>query len=107
MKFCEYCENLLEPTFTNDNFTMRCTSCSISYDTTAEDTLRKERIKEGDILIFDKLLNKAVEDPATEKVFVNCRDNKCSGKLAKRVRIGNDERLYNICITCKFQWLNA
>jgi hypothetical protein len=70
------------------------------------DTLIRERIKESDVMIFEKILNKASADPATIKAKIKCIKNKCTGEFVRQVRIGDDMRLYNICITCKSQWLN-
>jgi DNA-directed RNA polymerase subunit M/transcription elongation factor TFIIS len=107
MKFCEICNNLLEPSFANDKMVLRCISCSLSYDPTNEDTLRKQRIKESDVMIYDALLKKAADDPVNEKVFIKCRGVTCSGTIAKMVRIGTDDRLYNVCMECKTPWLNT
>jgi DNA-directed RNA polymerase subunit M/transcription elongation factor TFIIS len=105
-KFCDNCDNLLISNFYNDELSFKCILCNSSYSPDDEDTLRYERIKESDVMIFEKNLNKAVKDPATLKAYVNCIMPKCSGKLVKQVRIGENMRLYNICIECGAQWLN-
>jgi DNA-directed RNA polymerase subunit M/transcription elongation factor TFIIS len=106
MGFCIFCDNILDSSFPNDKMILRCSSCSFSEEPTNEDTLRKERIKGGSVMISDVLLKKAVDDPATEKVFITCRKDKCPGTIAKRVRTGSDERLYNVCMECRTPWLN-
>jgi len=105
-KFCEICDNLLNANFYNDELNFKCEMCQISYKPNEYDTLRYERIKENDVMIFEKILNKAVDDPATIKSYVNCIKTDCSGKIVKQVRIGDDMRLYNICMVCRTQWLN-
>jgi DNA-directed RNA polymerase subunit M/transcription elongation factor TFIIS len=107
-KFCKICNNLLTPNFSkiNHNLAFKCTSCGIFYKANESDTLRKERIKENNIMIYKKILDKAVDDPVTIKARIKCQSDKCSGDLCKQVRLGEDMKLYNICITCKFQWLN-
>ncbi len=105
-KFCENCDNLLVANFFNDELNFQCVLCNTSYAPDDEDTLRFERIKESNVMIFEKILNKAVDDPATIKAYVKCIKTDCSGKIAKQVRVGDDMRLYNICMKCRTQWLN-
>lgn len=105
-KFCEICENLLSSNFANDKITFTCNVCHIAYASNASDTLRRERIKESDINIFSKILDKAIDDPATIKAHLKCKNDKCSSTVVKQVRVGTDMRLYNICTICKIQWLN-
>lgn len=105
-KFCENCDNLLMPNFFNDELNFKCVLCNTAYAPVEEDTLRYERIKESDIMIFEKILNKAADDPATKKAYVKCIKTKCPGKIVGQVLLGDDMRLYNICTTCKSQWLN-
>lgn len=105
-KFCAYCDNLLVPNFNNEVLIFKCMMCNIIYPPNDNDTLRYERIKENDIMIFEKILNKAADDPVTIKGRVNCIKTKCQGKIVKQVRIGEDMRLFNICVVCKSQWLN-
>lgn len=103
--FCETCENLLSAKYINDELTFNCESCHISYKSKDEDTLRKERVKENDVMIYEKILNKAVDDPATIKARIKCLDKKCKNDIVKQVRINDDSAsLYNICITCKKTW---
>lgn len=105
-KFCTYCDNLLIPNFINEELVFKCMMCNVMYPPNDGDTLRYERIKENDIMIFEKILNKAGDDPVTIKAKVNCIKTQCPGKIAKQVRIGDDMRLFNICTTCQSQWLN-
>jgi DNA-directed RNA polymerase subunit M/transcription elongation factor TFIIS len=105
-KFCIYCDNLLIPNFHNEELSFKCMMCNTMYPPNDEDTLRYERIKENDVMIFEKILNKAVDDPATIKAYVKCIKTKCTGKIVKQVRIGDDLRLFNICTICRSQWLN-
>lgn len=105
-KFCSYCDNLLIPNFHNEELSFKCMMCNSAYASNDEDTLRYENIKENDVMIFEKILNKAVDDPVTIKARVKCIKTKCDGKIVKQVRIGEDMRLFNICTTCRSQWLN-
>ena len=57
-------------------------------------------------MIFEKIINKAVDDPTTYKTYKKCINEKCKGKIVKQLPIGKDMHLYNICTTCKIQWLN-
>lgn len=106
VQFCEMCNKLLVPSFANDKLTFTCELCILSYESKPEDTLRSSRFKESNIMVFQKILDKAVDDPATIKARVKCLNKKCSGEIVKQVRIGEDMRLYNICTTCKLQWLS-
>lgn len=106
IKFCDICDNLLSANFANEILTFKCETCLLSYPSDVTDTLRRERIKEPDVMIFSKILNKAADDPATIKAHLKCRNDKCKGEICKQVRVGQDMRLYNICLTCHFQWLN-
>lgn len=105
-KFCEFCDNLLVANFFNDKLTFKCTLCHVSYNATNEDTVRKERIKESNIMLFEKIINKSLNDPATSKDFVDCINEKCKGKIVKLVRIGDNMLLYKICTTCGTTWLH-
>ena len=101
-KFCKYCDNLLSPIFPNDGFAFRCNTCHVTLPIEAEDTLRKERIKKTNVMIYEKILDKAGEDPVNIKAHVDCI--KCDNNLVKQIRIGNDMILYNICLKCKTQF---
>ncbi len=104
--FCTICNNLLSSVFNNNTLALNCDKCTIVYPSKNEDSLRKERIKEDDIMVYEKILNKAVDDPVTIKVNMKCLDKKCKGTIVKQVRVGTDMRLYNICTICKSQFLN-
>jgi DNA-directed RNA polymerase subunit M/transcription elongation factor TFIIS len=104
VKFCEQCNSLLTEKFIDNKLVFRCELCYISYPSSPSDSLRKERIKGNDI-ILSHTLNKAVDDPATIKAYVDCIRNECDGKLVKQVRMTNNLQLYNICIKCRVQWI--
>jgi DNA-directed RNA polymerase subunit M/transcription elongation factor TFIIS len=106
VSFCTACDKLLTSSFTNEELTFKCELCLLSYPSTPEDSLRRERIKENNIMIYEKILNKAVDDPASFKARITCLNKKCDNDIVVQVRIGEDMRLYNICIKCRFQWLN-
>lgn len=105
-KFCKICDNLLVATFNNDDLYFKCMMCHISYDLEPEDTLRYEFIKESNVMIYEKILNRAVDDPVVYKTYKKCIDKKCKGELIKQMPVGEEMRLYNICTTCRTQWLN-
>jgi DNA-directed RNA polymerase subunit M/transcription elongation factor TFIIS len=105
-KFCEICENLLLPNFSENKINFICNICHISYASDSVDTLRRERVKESDINIFSKILNKANDDPCTIKARIKCKNDKCVSDVVKQVRVGQDLKLYNICTVCNLQWLN-
>lgn len=106
MKFCTICNNLLNANFADNKLSFVCYTCKNTYKADPSDSLRKERIKEADVNIFEKILEKAAQDPATIKAHINCRNDKCTGKLVKQVRVGSQLFLYNICLTCNLTWLN-
>ncbi len=105
-KFCKNCDNCLDSNYYNDELTFKCKMCNVTYLPDDEDSLRYERLKETDVMIYEKILNKAVDDPATLKAYVKCINTKCPGKIVAQVRIGEDMHLYNICTVCRTQWLN-
>jgi DNA-directed RNA polymerase subunit M/transcription elongation factor TFIIS len=103
-KFCNYCNNLLYTRFSNDELLFTCMSCYINFPYNESDTLRYSRTKENNVVIFEKILYKAVDDPSTLKKNMECV--KCDNNIVKQVRIGSDMKLFNICTKCKTQWLN-
>lgn len=105
-KFCKICDNLLTAVYAHDELAFKCNICQIPYKSFPEDTLRHERVKESDVMIFDKIMDKAAKDPVTIKAKVDCINNKCDSKIVKQVRVGSDMKLYNICIKCEKRWVN-
>jgi DNA-directed RNA polymerase subunit M/transcription elongation factor TFIIS len=105
VNFCKYCHNRLESIYISDELTLKCYKCNLFYKSTDEDSLRYESIKENDITSHQTILNKAVSDPATIKVKLDCINSKCKSKIVKQVRIGEQALLYNICVKCNEQWL--
>ena len=104
--FCNFCDKLLSPSFANETLSFKCDLCLVSFPATPEDSLRKERIKEGNVMVYEKILNKAVDDPASLKAEIKCINKKCDSNIVKQVRVGDDMRLYNICVKCRVQWLS-
>jgi DNA-directed RNA polymerase subunit M/transcription elongation factor TFIIS len=101
--FCENCNNLLEVTNTNDELLFKCMSCFSTYKSEPDDTLRYEETKTGNLIIFQTILNKASKDDMNIREFIACP--KCKYNKAKRVRLGSELRLINICEKCNFQWI--
>lgn len=106
MNYCQTCDNTMVPNFINDELTFICKSCNITTSSSKEDSLRKERIKESNILIHENMLNNAANDPVTKKARIKCMSKKCTGNIVKQVEISDEMLLYNICIKCNYIWLN-
>lgn len=106
VKFCKNCDNLLDSNYHNDELTFKCKMCNVVYPPNDEDSLRYERHKQADVMIYEKILEKAADDPASLKALIDCINPDCPGKLVAQVRIGEELYLYNICTECKTQWLN-
>jgi DNA-directed RNA polymerase subunit M/transcription elongation factor TFIIS len=101
--FCDNCFNLLEVNTANELLTFKCLSCFTTYNSEPDDSLRYEESNTGSLIIFNKILSKAARDPVNLKAKVTCP--KCKHNIAKRVRLGEEMRLINICEKCSFQWI--
>lgn len=101
--FCDNCHNLLDINTTNDELTFKCLTCYVVYKSEDDDSLRYEETQGGNLIIFQTILNKAMKDPVNLKAHVACP--KCKYHTAKRVRLGTELRLINICEECGFQWI--
>lgn len=101
--FCDFCHNLLDINTTNDNLTFKCKTCYAIYSSENDDSLRYEETQSGNLIIFKTILNNARKDPVNLKAHVTCP--KCKYHTAKRVRLGTEMRLINICEECSFQWI--
>ena len=103
--FCDHCNNLLSATTTNDELMYMCMTCYASYNSNDDDTLRYEETTGGNLIIFQTILKQASGDPVNLKEYVTCP--KCKHKIAKRVRLGAEMRLINVCDNskCRFQWI--
>ena len=102
--FCTVCSNLLTVDIVNDNLIFICLACQSRYDATDDDSLRYEEVKGSDIQIFKKILEKIADDPVNPKMFRDCPSsgpNKCDGKIAKYVRLGEDMKMVYSCVNCK------
>jgi DNA-directed RNA polymerase subunit M/transcription elongation factor TFIIS len=101
--FCDNCNNLLDINTNNDELTFKCMTCFTTYKSEPDDSLRYEETQSGNLIIFQTILNEAVNDSANLKEYVTCP--KCKHNLAKSVRLGSELRLIHICIKCEFQWI--
>lgn len=101
--FCDNCYNLLGVNTANDELIFKCHTCFAVYKSTDDDTLRYEETNEGNLVIFQTILNNAKNDPVNIKEYVSCP--KCKNNIAKQVRLGDEMRLINICEKCGFQWV--
>ena len=100
--FCTVCSNLLTVDIVNDNLIFICLACQSRYESTDEDSLRYEEVKGSDIQIFKKILEKIADDPANPKMFRDCPvKDKCDGKIAKYVRLGEDMKMVYSCLKCE------
>lgn len=106
IKFCKFCDNIATPTFYNDELMFKCHVCQLTYPPNDEDTLRYESVKESNVMIFEKILNNAANDPTALKAYKKCINKGCKGNVVKQTVIGSDMHLYNSCTVCKTQWLN-
>lgn len=106
MKLCQACDIIQSPRFINDELTFICELCQLSTKSYPEDTLRKERVKGSNVMIYETILNQAVADPATGKARIKCLNKKCDSNIVKQVVIGEELYLYNKCVKCGFTWLN-
>ena len=106
VKFCKYCNNILNINYTKeDTIIFLCDSCAVFHDAVAEDTLiyrkdYKNRFENhyGDILEHSKY------DDIIYKINKKCI--KCPNNIVKRVYVGEDMKLFNICTKCNEIWLN-
>lgn len=103
--FCDKCHNILVSSTANDQLTFKCQTCFTVYKGDDDDTLRFEETKGGNIGIFRKILDTAADDPVNLKAYVDCP--KCKHNIAKRVRLGKEMKLLNVCIKCKTLWMNV
>jgi DNA-directed RNA polymerase subunit M/transcription elongation factor TFIIS len=101
--FCDNCHNLLDISTANDELIFKCLTCYSEYKSEPDDSLRYEETQGGNLVIFQTILNKARYDPVNLKAHVTCP--KCKFHTAKRVRLGVELRLINICEDCGFQWI--
>ena len=102
--FCTNCNNLLVVNTTNDKLSFKCINCHFITSADADDSLRYEEIKNGNLVIYKTLLNCAKKDPLNIKEKKTCP--KCKHHISKNVRIGLELRLISVCEKCGFQRIN-
>ena len=105
-KFCQICNNRLTCSYTNEELNFRCNVCKNPYPPNPRDTLRYSRMKSNYVDMHKKKLDKAVDDRTIIYTKLKCVADKCKSERVKQVRIGDDMRLFNVCVECRFQWLN-
>ena len=101
--FCTNCNNLLDTSTANDELTFKCLTCFAEYKSDPDDSLRYEETQDGNLIIFQTILNNAKNDPVGLKTHLACP--KCKHHIAKQVRLGSELRLINVCEKCGFQWI--
>lgn len=99
--FCQICANLLTVDIINEALVFVCNGCQSKYDASDDDSLRYEDVKGSDITIFKKILEKISADPANPKIYRACKQEPCTGNIAKYVRLGDDLKLVYSCTTCQ------
>lgn len=100
--FCKTCHNLLSVITTPNNFTFSCNRCKETYEASDKDTMRYEKIKGTNMVVYDTLLENANKDPANPKAFRKCPQ--CKNNIARQVRLGKDMQLINSCVKCNKVW---
>lgn len=103
--FCKNCSNLLVVSTTVDTFHFKCNKCEQTEEPTAVDTLRLEIVSGTDYTVHKAMLHNAAHDPVNPKVAKICP--KCDHKIVRQVRIGNEMRIINTCISCVHQWIDG
>ena len=104
-KFCDVCEALLIPIYTDEKMAFQCVPCRIAFPPEPVDTLRYEKNKVMDTAIHELALTRAADDPTNIKANIKCI-NSCGGTIVKQIRVGDDMKLFNTCLKCKTSWLN-
>lgn len=101
-KFCDQCHNLLTVQITPNEFTFECSKCSITFQPEPSDMMRHESLKTTNLSVYHHVVKTIVDDPVNPKVYKKCP--KCGHGVAKQVRLGNNMRLINGCISCRYKW---
>ena len=102
--FCSICQNLLVVSTTADTFHFKCVKCESVEKPDERDTLRYENISGTNLTSYKAILLTAGKDPVNPKVRREC---KCGSNVVRQVRLGNEMRLINTCISCNDQWLDG
>lgn len=97
MKFCLYCESILEEFINETKFNFVCYNCQEVYIPEPEDTLLyEENLQDKNVFIPDA--DTILDDPVSEIVEINCE---CGGKYGKQAIIGDDCIVITFCESCK------
>ncbi len=102
--FCKVCRNLMTIATTADEFHYQCIKCMTFEKPSDKDTLVYEDVSGTNLIIYKSILKNAGLDPVNPKVFRKC---KCGSRFAKQVRLGNEMKLINTCVSCAEQWLDG
>ena len=103
--FCPNCGTLLNVITDVKKFLFKCPNCESLIEPNPENYLRYEDDKGTDLSKFRLILLTAADDPVNPKVEKICP--KCSHNLARQVRLGEEKKLINACIKCKFRWVEG
>ena len=57
--FCDFCQNLLSSDTSNDTLQFVCMTCHTTYKSEPDDSLRYEETDDGNLVIFQTIINKA------------------------------------------------
>lgn len=102
--FCKTCKNLLSRYSLADKFYFQCNRCLTITEPSEKDTLVYEKEKGSNIMSFRTLLLHVADDPVATKIAKKCPE--CGYTYARQIRIGDDMRLFNSCIKCKYKSLD-
>lgn len=97
-KFCENCNNLLNPITTSVEYYTKCTNCLTTYPVDPEDTMLFEDVKGTKFNVYKKLIDSAHKDPCNPKIKLSCE---CGSEYHKQIRVGDDMKLIVVCMGCK------
>jgi DNA-directed RNA polymerase subunit M/transcription elongation factor TFIIS len=97
MRYCVICDNLLEESTATGNLSFRCPVCQVPADTKPEDSLMHQRfiISTDSDLKYTSFIKQSSTDPTIGNVNKQC--TKCGRKWMKRIRVGDNETVLDIC----------
>ena len=99
--FCE-CGSTLNVNIINDKIIRKCNKCKKEYESTEEYSVLYEVTKVSTDTSLDKyesMINYAIYDSTIPIINESCPE--CGHFIAKQLRLGEDEIIYKICISCR------
>lgn len=97
MKFCEVCDNVLQKSTATGFLMTKCPICLTEKATQAEDSLMYEKfVTSGSSNSkYSTFITQASFDQTIRNVNKPCQ--KCGKKWTKRIRIGENETILDLC----------